>query len=181
MAIIRGKCSACGAPVERAVADPLAGAALAAALCPSCTDQQFLDSGGAILRLGQEPERALFPLGKVTITSGALEALADTGQHAATFLTRHVRGDWGENGHFDQIERTADERRRGWEATDDPGKINKSNLLNHRDRVMSEYMTSLERQDKSAPAGHKLLGNIGFRPKTGVLSGRYELLVTQRF
>jgi hypothetical protein len=141
MAIVRGKCSACGAPLELAVADTLAGAALAGALCPGCTDQQFLDGGGAILQLRQEPERALFPLGKVTITGGAVEALAEAGQHAATFLARHARGDWGENGHFDQIALTDDERRRGWEATDDSGKINKSNVLSRRDWVMSEYTT----------------------------------------
>jgi hypothetical protein len=142
MAIVRGKCSACGEPLELAVADTLAGAALAGALCSGCTDQQFLDGGGAILRLRQEPERALFPLGKVTITGGAVEALAKAGQHAASFLARHARGDWGETGHFDQIELTDDERRRGWEATDDPGKINKSNVLNCRDRIMSEFVTA---------------------------------------
>jgi hypothetical protein len=95
-----------------------------------------------MLRLRQEPENALFPLGKVTITDGAVAALADAGQHAAAFLARHARGDWGETGQFDQIELTEDERRRGWEATHDPGKINKSNVLNRRDRVMSEYTTA---------------------------------------
>jgi hypothetical protein len=121
MAIARGKCSACGALLELAIADTLAGAALAAALCPGCTDQQFLDEGGAVLQLRQEPEGARFPLGKVTITGGAVEALADAGQHAVSFLARHARGDWGETGHFDQIVLTDDEHRRGWEATDDPG------------------------------------------------------------
>src|SRR5262249_25703653 len=48
-------------------------------------------------------------------------------------------GDWGDNGHFDQSELTADERRRGREATDDPGKINKCNLLSRQDRIMNEY------------------------------------------
>jgi hypothetical protein len=146
MATVRGKCSACGAPLEVAVAEPLAGAALASALCPGCTDQQFLDSGGAILRLQRDPEGALFPLGKVTITGGAVEALAGAGEHAAVYLARHARGDWGETGHFDQIELTADERRRGWEATDDPGKINKSNVLGRRDRIMSEYATARGRR-----------------------------------
>jgi hypothetical protein len=143
---LRGKCSSCGAPLELAVADTLAGAALAAALCPSCTDQQFRDGGGAILQLRHEPEGARFPLGKVTITGGAVEALADAGQHAASFLSRHARGDWGKTGHFDQIELTDDEHRRGWEATDDPGKINKSNALNCRDRIMSEYTTARGRR-----------------------------------
>jgi hypothetical protein len=89
----------------------------------------------------QQFEGARFALGKVTITAGAVEALADAGEHAATFLAHHVRGDWGEAGHFDTIQLTADERRRGWEATDDGGKINKSNVLNQRDRAMSEYTT----------------------------------------
>jgi hypothetical protein len=41
---------------------------------------------------------------------------------------------------------TDDECRRGWEAADDSGKINKSNVLNRRDRVMSEYTTSRGRR-----------------------------------
>jgi hypothetical protein len=142
MATVRGKCSACGAPPEVAVAEPLAGATLASAFCPGCTDQQFLDNGGAILRLQGDPEGALFPLGKVTITGGAVGALADAGEHTAVYLARHARGDWGETGRFDEIDLSADERRRGWEATDDPGKINKSNVLNRRDRIMSEYTTA---------------------------------------
>lgn len=76
------------------------------------------------------------------ITGGAVAVLAAAGQHAAAFLARHVRGDWGENGDFDHIHLTHDERRRGWEATDDSGKINKSNVLARRDRIMSEYQTS---------------------------------------
>ena len=55
---------------------------------------------------------------------------------------RHARGDWGKHGRFDQIELTDDERRRGWEATDDSGKINKCNVLNHRGHIMSEYATA---------------------------------------
>src|SRR5262249_24343557 len=97
--------------------------------------------GGAILELQREFEGARFPLGKVTITGGAVEALADACEHAAALLARHVCGDWGITGHFDQIELTDDERRRGWEATEDSGKINKSNVLARRNRVISEYTT----------------------------------------
>jgi hypothetical protein len=68
-------------------------------------------------------------------------ALADARQHAGEFLVRHVRGDWSMYGQCNEIELTAEDRRTGWEATDDSGKINKSNLLNGRDRVMSEYQT----------------------------------------
>ncbi len=141
MSRVKGKCSACGVALELAVTEPFAGAELAAALCPACTDCQFLDGGGAILELRHELEEARFPLGKVTITGGAVDALADAGEHAATFLVRHVRGDWGEYGHCDEIQLSTDERRRGWEATDDSGKINKSNLISRRDRIMSEYQT----------------------------------------
>ena len=141
MSKVKGKCSACGVALELAVTEPFAGAELTAPLCPACTDRQFLAGGGAILELRHELENARFPLGKVTITGGAVGALAEAGEHAAAFLVRHVRGDWGECGHCDEIQLSADERRRGWEATDDSGKINKVNLINRRDRVMTEYTT----------------------------------------
>src|SRR5262249_54363210 len=37
-----------------------------------------------------------FHLGKVLATPGALEALDASGQSPAYFLSRHVRGDWGD-------------------------------------------------------------------------------------
>ena len=39
---------------------------------------------------------ALFPLGQIVATPGAVESLAESGQEAAFFLDRHVRGDYGE-------------------------------------------------------------------------------------
>ena len=39
---------------------------------------------------------AKFPLGQLVATPGALDALAQSGQPPADFLSRHVRGDWGE-------------------------------------------------------------------------------------
>ena len=39
---------------------------------------------------------ALFPLGAVVATPGALEALENAGHTPADFLSRHVAGDWGE-------------------------------------------------------------------------------------
>jgi hypothetical protein len=140
---VKGQCSACGAALEVDVGDAFAGARLAAPRCPACTDRQFLDEGGAILALHQALPGARFALGKVTITGGAVAALAGAGEHAAAFLARHVRGDWGAIGRYDEIQLTADERRRGWEATDDSGKINKSNLLSCQDTIMSEYQTAL--------------------------------------
>lgn len=37
-----------------------------------------------------------FHPGQVVATPGALDALAESGQDAAFFLDKHVRGDWGE-------------------------------------------------------------------------------------
>jgi hypothetical protein len=77
----------------------------------------------------------------VTVTAGAVAALAGAGEHAVAFLARHARGDWGDHGQCDTIELTEDERRRAWEATEDDAKINKSNLLHRRDQVLSAYRT----------------------------------------
>jgi hypothetical protein len=119
MARVLDQCTACGVALKVDRAVPFADAGLAAALCPACTDYQFLEGGGAILELRQEFAGARFQLGKVTITGGAIAALAEAREHAAPFLARHVRGDWGKHGHCDDIPLTADERRRGWKATED--------------------------------------------------------------
>ena len=39
---------------------------------------------------------ALFPLGQIVATPGALAALEKAGQTPLEFISRHVRGDWGE-------------------------------------------------------------------------------------
>src|SRR2546430_15289342 len=53
----------------------------------------------------QETKRAaLFPLGQIVATPGALAALAKAGQTPLDFLTRHVCGDWGELDPDDQKE-----------------------------------------------------------------------------
>jgi hypothetical protein len=143
MSKVKGRCAACGTAFEADVPLSFASAKMAAPFCQACAALQFLGGGGVIFELSNETAGARFALGKVTITGGAIAALADAGEHAASFLARHVRGDWGENGDFDQIKLTQDERNCGWEATDDSGKINKSNVLAKRDRVLSRYATSL--------------------------------------
>jgi len=40
--------------------------------------------------------QALFPLGQIVATHGALETLARANQTPNEFLLRHVSGDWGE-------------------------------------------------------------------------------------
>lgn len=37
-----------------------------------------------------------FPLGRILATPGALEAMEEAGETPASFLERHLRGDWGE-------------------------------------------------------------------------------------
>ena len=44
----------------------------------------------------QTERKPLFDLGQLVATPGALAALGKTGQNAMDFLSRHVRGDWGE-------------------------------------------------------------------------------------
>lgn len=39
---------------------------------------------------------ALFPLGQIAATPGALHALAETGTNPAVLLDRHSSGDWGD-------------------------------------------------------------------------------------
>ncbi len=38
----------------------------------------------------------MFPLGQIAITPGALEALEQSNISAASFIQRHVLGDWGD-------------------------------------------------------------------------------------
>jgi len=46
----------------------------------------------------------LFPLGQIVATPGALAAFEKTGQTPLDFLSRHVRGDWGELDEHDRKE-----------------------------------------------------------------------------
>ena len=62
-----------------------------------------------------------FSLGQLVATPGALDALAESGQSPADFLSRHVRGDWGE---------VCDEDK---QANDD--------ALLHGERLLSAYQT----------------------------------------
>lgn len=41
-------------------------------------------------------DRPLFTLGRIVATPGALQVLAKANQEPREFLSRHMRGDWGE-------------------------------------------------------------------------------------
>lgn len=66
--------------------------------------------------------RPRFSLGRTLATPGALDALAASGESAIKFLSRHVRGDWGE-------------------ISDDDKFLNEQALLDG-DRLLSAYRTS---------------------------------------
>jgi hypothetical protein len=51
---------------------------------------------GAATAPAAAPPVALFSLGQVVATPGALDLLAAHGVHAETLLDRHVAGDWGD-------------------------------------------------------------------------------------
>jgi len=65
--------------------------------------------------------QALFPLGQIVATPGALETLARANQTPNEFLLRHVSGDWGELDAHDLAENMY--------------------ILKHGFRVMSSYRT----------------------------------------
>jgi hypothetical protein len=52
----------------------------------------------------EQTKTALFPLGQIVATPGALAALAKAGQTTLEFLERHVCGDWGELDEADRKE-----------------------------------------------------------------------------
>lgn len=66
--------------------------------------------------------KALFSLGQVVATPGALAALQDAGQHPFVFLSRHVSGDWGNL--------VAEDREENQRA------------LEHGNRIFSSYLTA---------------------------------------
>jgi hypothetical protein len=48
--------------------------------------------------------KALFPLGLIVSTPGAIQALTDEGCGTTDLLVRHVSGDWGEVDEHDEAE-----------------------------------------------------------------------------
>ena len=66
--------------------------------------------------------KALFSLGQVVATPGALVALQDAGQHPFVFLSRHVSGDWG-----NLVAEDKEENQRA---------------LEHGNRIFSSYLTA---------------------------------------
>jgi hypothetical protein len=79
--------------------------------------------------------------GHVVATPGALAALESAGESAAAYVSRHLSGDWGKHGCYDDVEVTDREREYGPMATSDDGKLNKLAVdANDGSRVMSSYV-----------------------------------------
>jgi hypothetical protein len=136
------RCASCGATVTLELPAGLEDVAVIGATCERCADQQVEERGGVVLALAQTPETGLFPLGKITVTGGAVEALAESGQHAAEFIGRHVRGDWGACGRADAVSVTDDQVRAGPLVTENDAKMNKIAMLSGSGRIMSVYVTA---------------------------------------
>jgi hypothetical protein len=65
------------------------------------TPPRLLESKGPIHKkeiseMQETQRKPLFDLGQLVATPGALAALEKTEQNAMEFLSRHVRGDWGD-------------------------------------------------------------------------------------
>jgi hypothetical protein len=51
-----------------------------------------------------QPRVSRFPLGRIVATPGALAAFTSAGDNPATYLARHVTGDWGDLDDHDRRE-----------------------------------------------------------------------------
>ena len=111
-------------------------------VCQRCSDRELLDEGGTIYALRQEPKDALFPVGTISVTAGAIRALERARQQTWDFLARHVQGDWGEIGRLEGTVVTEEEVRGGVAVTDDDAKLNKVTLHNRLGRLLSGYRTA---------------------------------------
>jgi hypothetical protein len=82
--------------------------------------------------------KALFALGLMVATPGALQALEEAHVSPMSFLQRHVTGDWGECGKYDRTTLTPEEEELGAFATSDDAKLNKWGV-HHAGRILSAY------------------------------------------
>jgi uncharacterized protein YchJ len=88
-------------------------------------------------------DRTTLPMdaGRVVATPAALEMLAELDENPATYVSRHLAGDWGAHGTYATTEVTERERQYGAMATDDDAKLNRL-AVDQADgsRVMSKFI-----------------------------------------
>jgi len=138
---IVSKCVRCGATVFLDLPKGFEDAFVVGVTCRACTDFQVQEEGGVVLDLPPLPG-ALFDLGHIRVTGGAVEALADSNQHAAEFLSRHACGDWGDHGTAGSIPVSEEEVRAGPTCTEEDDKANQLALLCGAGRILSSYVTA---------------------------------------
>jgi len=138
---IESKCEGCDATVVLDLPEGFEDAFVVGVTCRACADRQVQEEGGVDLDLPPLPG-ALFDLGHVRVTGGAVRALADSNQHAAEFLARHARGDWGKHGTVGSIPVSEEEVRAGPTCTEEDDKANQLALLCGAGRILSSYVTA---------------------------------------
>jgi len=85
--------------------------------------------------------RQMMDPGQVVATPAALAALEAAGESAATYVARHLAGDWGTTGTYDATAVTERERQYGAMATDDGAKLNRLAVeADNGSRVLSTYV-----------------------------------------
>jgi hypothetical protein len=139
------RCLVCQRPVEVEVPEAFLEAGLHAgvplAACPDCAAKEHLTGGGLFIKLASQPPDAIFDLGRIAVTRGAVTALADARQHVHELLECHAKGDWGQIGHVERTDVTEEEIAQGEMATDRSDKLNKIALHTLRGQLMSSYRT----------------------------------------
>jgi len=87
------------------------------------------------------PPRPLFDPGRVVATPAAIEAAAHENPdiEVVEFVHRHVCGDFGTEGHYDEIILTKQEKSSGPLATDNGGRLNALAIDSGEGRILSVY------------------------------------------
>ena len=87
-----------------------------------------------------ERSRPLIEPGQVVATPGAIQALEDAKVQVLGMVHRHLSGDWGVFGTFEETVVTDRERELGPMATDDDAKLNRiATEKNDGSRILSKY------------------------------------------
>jgi hypothetical protein len=87
----------------------------------------------------------LFTPGNVYATPAAIETAQENNINLVELLTRHLTGDFGKYGMFEDISLTKEEIKRGAFETSDDGKLNKIAILNKAGRIISSYQVGGDR------------------------------------
>lgn len=91
----------------------------------------------------------LFDPGRCCVTPAAAAALDAVGLDAMALIRRHVSGDWGVHGSFEETTVTDRERQLGSMATDDDAKLNRLAVeSDNGSRIMSEYQLADDDQTR---------------------------------